>query len=140
MAVAAASFCGMLVGGIVGGHLYAHSGRRLLRFCAGTCVLRWVAERMAKENFFQNLYNSVMLRSGILAFIEGPVAAFILRCRCVPCVMIFAFPAIMGPAPEGLALVLLLLLLLAAAFVSTLPTANVGAVLLNVNPSEVRVY
>ncbi|XP_026189711.1 uncharacterized protein LOC34622222, partial [Cyclospora cayetanensis] len=97
VAVAAASFCGMIVGGMIGGHLYAQSGKRLLRFCATTCVL-----------------------------------------RCVPCVMIFAFPAIMGKAPEGPTLLLLLLLLLAAAFGSTLPTANIGAVLLNVNTAEVR--
>lgn len=59
-------------------------------------------------------------------------------CSCVPCVMVFAFPAIMGRSPEGPALLLLLLLLLAAAFGSTLPTANIGAVLLNVNTAEVR--
>lgn len=59
--------------------------------------------------------------------------------RCLPCVMIFAFPAAMGRAPEGPALLLLLLLLVAAAFLSTLPTANVGAVLLNVNTSEVSI-
>ncbi|CDI82899.1 hypothetical protein, conserved [Eimeria praecox] len=97
MAVAAASFCGMIVGGMIGGQLYAHSGRRLLRFCACTCVL-----------------------------------------RCIPCVMIFAFPSVVGKAPEGLALLGLLALLLGAAFGSTLPTANIGAVLLNVNTAEVR--
>ncbi|KAL8434203.1 hypothetical protein ACSSS7_003304 [Eimeria intestinalis] len=97
VAVAAASFCGMLVGGIIGGQLYAQSGRKLLRFCAATCVL-----------------------------------------RCVPCVLIFAFPAVVGKSPEGPALLLLLVLLLTAAFGSTLPTANIGAVLLNVNTAEVR--
>lgn len=44
----------------------------------------------------------------------------------------------MGRAPEGPALLLLLVLLLAAAFGSTLPTANIGAVLLNVNTAEAR--
>ncbi|KAL8447086.1 hypothetical protein Emed_004610 [Eimeria media] len=97
VAVAAASFCGMIVGGIIGGHLYAQSGRKLLRFCAATCLL-----------------------------------------RCVPCVLIFAFPAVVGKSPEGPALLLLLVLLLTAAFGSTLPTANIGAVLLNVNTAEVR--
>ncbi|KAL8438696.1 hypothetical protein Efla_005234 [Eimeria flavescens] len=97
VAVATASFCGMIVGGMVGGHLYAQSGRKLLRFCAAACVL-----------------------------------------RCVPCVMIFAFPAVVGKGPEGPALLMLIVLLLAAAFGSTLPTANIGAVLLNVNTAEVR--
>ncbi|KAL8446635.1 hypothetical protein Emag_004695 [Eimeria magna] len=99
VAVATASFCGMIVGGIIGGHLYAQSGRKLLRFCAATCLL-----------------------------------------RCLPCVLIFAFPAVVGKSPEGPALLLLLVLLLTAAFGSTLPTANIGAVLLNVNTAEAFPY
>ncbi|CDJ58558.1 hypothetical protein EMWEY_00016490, partial [Eimeria maxima] len=99
VAVAAASFCGMIVGGMIGSQLYAHSGRRLLRFCSCTCVL-----------------------------------------RCIPCVMIFAFPAVVGRAPQGPALLGLLALLLGAAFGSTLPTANIGAVLLNVRGTICAIY